>query len=87
MHVLFLGWDTVFLQKDLCLVRTFLVSLVFSLCLYFFDLYDLDVYSSLADTATRMTQAFGFGCIILAGIYYLVPSSIIPPEFFCLAIC
>lgn len=84
MHILFLGWGEVLLHKDLCLVRTFLVSAVFLLCLYFFDLYDLDVYSSLADTATRMTQAFGFGCIILAGIYYLVPSSVIPTRIFLL---
>lgn len=84
MHMLFMGREVFLLHENLCLLRTSLVTIVFVLCLYFFDLYDLDVYSSLADTATRMTQAFGFGCIILAVIYYLFPSSVIPTRIFLL---
>ncbi len=84
MHVFFMGWENVALDENLCLTRTALVTAIFLLSLYFFDLYDLDVYSSLSDTATRMTQAFGFGCIALSGIYYLFPSSVIPTKIFLL---
>ncbi len=82
MQVFFIGWDGVFVLEDLSFVRTAVVTTVFSLSLYFFDLYDLDVYSSITATATRMTQAFGFGCIILSGIYYLFPLSVIPTKIF-----
>lgn len=62
--------------------RSALVTVVFQLSLYFFDLYDLNVYSSFSETATRMTQAFGFGCIALAGLYYLFPVFVIPTSVF-----
>jgi len=65
-----------------CFLRAALVTVVFQLSLYFFDLYDLNVYSSFTDTATGMTQAFGFGCIALAGVYYLFPEVIIPQTVF-----
>ncbi|HFQ81975.1 MAG TPA: TIGR03013 family PEP-CTERM/XrtA system glycosyltransferase [Desulfobacterales bacterium] len=84
MHMFFMGRESFLLHESQSLLRTSLVTIVFMLCLYFFDLYDLDVYSSMADTATRMTQAFGFGCIILAVIYYLFPSSVIPTRIFLL---
>ncbi len=64
------------------LLRAGLVTVIFQLSLYFFDLYDLNVYSSFPDTATRMTQAFGFGCIALAGVYYLFPVAVIPMRAF-----
>nr|MBF0221287.1 TIGR03013 family PEP-CTERM/XrtA system glycosyltransferase [Desulfobulbaceae bacterium] len=62
--------------------RSAMVTVIFQLSLYFFDLYDLNVYSSFSETATRMTQAFGFGCIALAGLYYLFPVFVIPTSVF-----
>ena len=59
------------------LVRASLVTLIFQLCLYFFDQYDLSNEVSLPDTFTRMTQAFGVGCILLGIVYYTVPLMII----------
>ncbi len=50
-----------------------LITFVFQLCLYFYDLYDLSLDVTLTDTATRMTQAFGLGCIVLGLIYYSLP--------------
>ncbi len=82
IHVFYMGWDQTAMLENLCWERTALVTVVFVLSLYFFDLYDLDVYSSVTDTAARMTQAFGFGCIILSGIYYLFPASVIPIKIF-----
>lgn len=82
MQRIFLG-QVVFLEGiTVSLLRAGLVTVVFQLSLYFFDLYDLNVYSSFPDTATGMTQAFGFGCIALAGFYYLFPAVIIPQSIF-----
>jgi len=53
--------------------QALMVTIVFQLCVYFFDLYDLRRHQSLPDTATRLSNAFGVGCIILAGVYYTVP--------------
>lgn len=50
-----------------------LITFAFQLCLYFYDLYDLSYDLTLAETATKMTQAFGLGCILLGLIYYTLP--------------
>ena len=62
--------------------RALLVTLVFQLCLYFFDQYDLGNVVSLPNTFTRMTQAFGVGCILLGGVYYSIPFMIISSKIF-----
>jgi sugar transferase (PEP-CTERM system associated) len=62
--------------------RAAIVTVVFQMSLYFFDLYDLKYDLSLTATATRTTQAFGVGCIILGGIYYSLPETIIPSRVF-----
>lgn len=69
-------------SQSLELMRSGVVTLVFLLSLYFFDLYDLNVYSSFSLSAPRITQAFGCGCIALAGIYYVIPALIIPTRYF-----
>lgn len=56
------------------LAQAALITFAFQLCLYFYDLYDLSHNLTLAETATRITQAFGLGCIFLAIIYYTLPS-------------
>ena len=82
MQRIFLGQEQFIDSFAASLARAGLVSVVFQLSLYFFDLYDLNVYSSFSETATGMTQAFGFGCIALAGFYYLFPEVIIPQSIF-----
>jgi sugar transferase (PEP-CTERM system associated) len=62
--------------------RAVIVTVVFQLGLYFFDLYDLKNDLSLSVTATRITQAFGVGCIVLGGLYYSMPEMIIPSKVF-----
>ncbi len=62
--------------------RAFLVTLIFQLCLYFFDQYDLRNEVSLPNTFSRMTQAFGIGCILLGGVYYTIPSMMISTKVF-----
>ena len=64
------------------IVQSGIVTIVFQLNLYFFDLYDLKKDLTLSITATRITQAFGVGCILLGGIYYSLPEMIIPDKVF-----
>ncbi len=64
-------------------VRAAVVTVVFQVCLYFFDLYDLSVITTdFIDWLARIIQAFGFGCIILAVIYYLLPQMVISTKIF-----
>jgi len=82
VYILFSGMDIFrveFLQNS---ARAFIVTIVFQLTLYFFDLYDLSRIRSFMDTATRMLQAFGAGCIILAGVYYSFPQLSISSTIF-----
>ncbi|WP_136795755.1 TIGR03013 family XrtA/PEP-CTERM system glycosyltransferase [Desulfosediminicola ganghwensis] len=69
----FKGYDLFVTDWQLYTGQALLVTVVFLLCLYFFDLYELSKHQSMPDTATRLAQAFGVGCIILAGVYYAIP--------------
>ena len=63
-------------------VHALVVTIVFQLCLYFFDLYDLKTDSSIPDRCTRITQAFGVGCVLLGLLYYLIPTIMIHSQVF-----
>ena len=87
---LFYGDYSLVNDELICLQRAGLVTIVFQLSLYFFDLYDLGVVSSFTDTAARITQAFGAGVMMLAAIYYIFPQATITSTIFWvgyLAIC
>jgi sugar transferase (PEP-CTERM system associated) len=58
--------------------QALVVTIAFQVSLYFFDLYDLSIISSLSEVVTRIVQAFGFGCIALALVYYIMPDLLIP---------
>lgn len=62
--------------------QVILVTAVFQICLYFFDLYELRENLPLPATATRITQAFGIGCIFLGVFYYVLPTATIPTKIF-----
>lgn len=66
-----------YLDLPLNSARALLVTLIFLFCLYLFDLYNVNGDLTLPHTFTRMIQAFGIGCIILAAIYYFFPFMII----------
>lgn len=70
------------LELPLTSVRAALVTLIFQLSLYFFDLYDLRKPGTTKETAVRMMQSFGVGCIALGGVYYAFPSLIISTKKF-----
>lgn len=87
LSILLAGWvvngNEIMLAElaDNCL-QAAIVTLVFQLNLYFFDLYDLRQDKAVADTLTRMVQACGMGCIMLGVLYYLMPSIILSHKVF-----
>jgi sugar transferase (PEP-CTERM system associated) len=82
IYLAFVNWSI--LPEDIWLnvVRSVIVTGVFQLSLYFFDLYHPNLVASQSEIFSRMIQAFGFGCIILAGFYYFIPSLIISTSIF-----
>ncbi len=82
VYWLFKGTGLFMIDLGLYTAQAMIVTLIFQLCLYFFDLYDLSKHQSLPDTATRITQAFGVGCILLAWVYYIAPPVIISTRIF-----
>jgi sugar transferase (PEP-CTERM system associated) len=79
---LLMGKGLFLLDYNMNMVRALSVTIVFQLCLYFFDQYDLSNETSIPNTITRITQAFGVGCILLGLLYYTVPSLIILTRVF-----
>lgn len=65
-----------------CFQQSLLVTVIFQLCLYFFDLYELRNDLSMPETASKITQAFGVGCIVLGALYYFLPAVIISTRIF-----
>ncbi len=83
VYLLFSGWGIYCIDSFPDAVRALIVTVVFQICLYFFDLYDLSVINTeLIDWLSQIIQAFGIGCIILAVIYYLVPQLVISTRIF-----
>ena len=54
-----------------------LVTLICQLCLYYNDFYDLTVVHSNRELVVRLLQAAGAASIMLAALYFLVPSMMI----------
>ena len=71
-------WSGV-IDADLTLVyergflKIFLVSGIFILCMYYFDLYDTFVLSSRREVLTRFIQVLGTVSVIQAVLYYTYP--------------
>jgi sugar transferase (PEP-CTERM system associated) len=55
------------------LLRIGIAAGVVMLCMYYYDLYDSFVIRNSREVVTRLIQAFGMSCLILAGIYYMSP--------------
>ncbi len=84
--ILFIGdFSEKFDILPLLLSKAMLVTIVFQVCLYYFDMYDFSRIGSFSENATRITQAFGSGCIMLAAAYYLFPSTTISFRTFLIA--
>ncbi|MFP4451852.1 MAG: TIGR03013 family XrtA/PEP-CTERM system glycosyltransferase [Desulfobacterales bacterium] len=58
---------------SLYLFRSIVVTFVFQMSFYYFDLYDYTIIPMFSDHMLKVLQTFGFGCIVLAFIYYMFP--------------
>lgn len=54
-------------------LKILVVSAVFIICMYYFDLYDSIVLSNRREVVTRLVQVLGTVCILLALLYYAMP--------------
>ncbi|CCK80496.1 TIGR03013 family XrtA/PEP-CTERM system glycosyltransferase [Desulfobacula toluolica] len=70
----------------LIVLRILLITFICQVCLYYNDLYDFDVSSSLTETSIRLLQALGITSIALAFIYYIFPLAIVDQKVFILSI-
>lgn len=59
-----------------------LVTLICQLCLYYNDFYDLTLVHSNRELVVRLLQAAGAASIVLAALYFLVPSMMIGEGIF-----
>ena len=73
VYIIFSGWEIFCIDIIADSLRALIVTFIFQLTLYFFDLYELSKKRKAVDTVTRIIQAFGVGCVILAGVYYAFP--------------
>jgi sugar transferase (PEP-CTERM system associated) len=81
-----LTFSTSYLFDVLLVLRIGLITVICQGCLYYNDLYDFDVSSTLVETIIRLLQALGITSIALAVIYFLFPLAIIDQKVFVLSI-
>jgi sugar transferase (PEP-CTERM system associated) len=75
-----------FIQEDW--FKWLLIPMVTQICLYYADLYDLQIISDRRELFVRVVQALGATSILLAGIYYWFPDLVIGRGVFILtAMC
>jgi sugar transferase (PEP-CTERM system associated) len=66
--------------------RITLVTLIIQICLYYNDLYDFSIASSIPEMGIRLLQGLGAASIILALVYFLFPVTIIDQRIFGLSL-
>jgi sugar transferase (PEP-CTERM system associated) len=64
----------VLLREEQGFLKIGALAVVFTTCLYYFDLYDSVVLSNKREVQGRLIQALGTTCIALAVIYYFYPN-------------
>jgi len=70
---------------DLLPLKVLLVTFICLLCLYYNDLYDINVTDSFAELGIRLLQALGAAAIVLALLYLIFPQLIIGEGIFMLS--
>jgi sugar transferase (PEP-CTERM system associated) len=66
--------------------KIILMAFVCQLSLYYNDLYDLKVTANCRELGLRLTQALGIASIVLAAIYYALPSAMLGRGIFLISI-
>jgi sugar transferase (PEP-CTERM system associated) len=64
---------TLMLQYEQGFLKILILSGAFLICMYYFDLYDSSILSNQREVFTRLVQALGSMCILVAVIYYFYP--------------
>lgn len=86
LSVVLLTFSSSYLYDLMLVLRILLVTIICQGCLYYNDLYDFDIASTLTETSIRLLQALGVTSIALAIIYFLFPIVIIDQKIFILSI-
>lgn len=79
------GSDPFVLDSWLSL-KALLITLVCQACLYYNDLYDLNVANRFSELGIRLLESLGFAAIFLAGIYVVFPRAIIGQGIFIITV-
>jgi len=66
--------------------KALLITVVCHICLYYNDLYDLQVTDSYFELSIRLLQALGVASIVLAGVYIAFPHAIIGKGIFIVSV-
>ncbi len=66
-----------FLLDDWIIFKSFLITFVCQICIYYNDLYDMQVTNTYSELSIRLFQALGVAAFFLAGVYFLFPVFII----------
>ncbi|MFO7838316.1 MAG: sugar transferase, partial [Desulfosalsimonadaceae bacterium] len=85
INAVFISWMGLAVYSEFLFpffLRALVVTFIFQICFYFFDLYEHSVIPRFADHLLKVLQTFGVGCILLAFIYFLFPYLIISNEVF-----
>ncbi len=75
-----------FLFDLILFLKILLVTFICQGCLYYNDLYDFEIASSIPEISIRLLQSLGVTSIALAVIYFLFPVAIIDQGIFILSI-
>ncbi|MBU3915338.1 TIGR03013 family PEP-CTERM/XrtA system glycosyltransferase [bacterium] len=68
------------------ILKTILMAVIIQGCLYFNDLYDLQVSDTLKEIGIRLFQALGISAFILSFIYMIIPSLVLGEGIFAVGI-
>ena len=86
LSALLLTHSDSFLFDVLLFMKISLITFICQACLYYNDLYDFEIASSIVEVGIRLLQALGVTSIALAIIYFLIPLAIIDQKIFILSV-
>lgn len=64
---------SVMLSYEQGFLKILMLSVTFSVCMYYFDLYDSSILSNSREVLTRLVQVLGTVSILVACVYYVYP--------------
>lgn len=75
-----------FAEEPWLLLKILLITFVSQACLYYNDLYDLNVTDNFSELGIRLLQSLGATAIFLAGVYALIPPASVGLKVFVMTI-